>query len=70
MYVCICNALTEKEIEAAIQDGARTPAGVHRRLGCKPQCGTCLGDIRLRLKTRCRAGETEPSPVCALAAGA
>jgi len=71
MYICLCNALTEKEVEAAILDGARTPADVYRSLGCEPQCGTCLRDIRHRLKNiRRRAVDPEPSPSCALTTGA
>ena len=45
MFVCICNALREKELAAAAGGGARTVADVFRRCGRRPQCGKCLPDI-------------------------
>ncbi|MEM8771453.1 MAG: (2Fe-2S)-binding protein [Pseudomonadota bacterium] len=44
MYVCICNALKDKQIAAA-SDNARTVAEVFKRCGRRPQCGKCLPDV-------------------------
>jgi len=44
MYICICNALRDKELSAA-SSGARTVADVFRRCGRRPQCGKCLTDV-------------------------
>jgi bacterioferritin-associated ferredoxin len=44
MYVCICNALKDKELASA-SEGARTVAEVFRRCGRRPQCGKCLPDV-------------------------
>jgi len=44
MYICICNALKEKELVAAAHD-ARTTAQVFRRCGRRPQCGKCLNEV-------------------------
>jgi len=44
MYICICNALKDKEIAAASCD-ARSVGDVFRRCGHKPQCGKCLPDV-------------------------
>lgn len=44
MYICICNALRDKELTAA-SNGARTVADVFRRCGRRPQCGKCLTDV-------------------------
>lgn len=46
MYVCICNALREREVGAAIRDGARTAGQVYLRLGCTPRCGKCVTVVR------------------------
>lgn len=46
MYVCICNALREREVGAAIRDGARTAGQVYRHLGCTPRCGKCVPTMR------------------------
>lgn len=45
MYVCICNALKEKQLAAAAGDDVRTVAEVFRRCGSRPQCGKCLPDV-------------------------
>ena len=46
MYVCICNALTDQAVKAAIDGGALSAACVYRHHGCKPQCGKCACDMR------------------------
>lgn len=46
VFVCSCNALTDKEVIAACRDNARSPAAVYRCLGCRPRCGTCLKTIQ------------------------
>ncbi|MHA7871461.1 MAG: (2Fe-2S)-binding protein [Hyphococcus sp.] len=45
MYICICNALRDKQLKAAAGDDARTVADVFRRCGTRPQCGKCLHDV-------------------------
>jgi len=44
MYVCICNALKDRQIEAAA-DGAKNVGEVFRRCAARPQCGKCLPDV-------------------------
>ena len=41
MYVCICNAVTDRTIRDAAASGARTFADVRRRTGCADCCGNC-----------------------------
>jgi len=41
MYVCICNAVTEKMIHEAAADGVRNLAELTRRTGCADNCGGC-----------------------------
>ena len=46
MYVCICNALREKELQAAAADPAvKGVSCVFKRCSTKPQCGRCLPDV-------------------------
>jgi len=48
MYVCICNALKDRQISAEIGSKAaavRSVGEVFRRCGARPQCGKCLPDI-------------------------
>lgn len=51
MYVCLCNGLTDRQIRAAAH-AACTPAGVHRLLGVRVQCGKCLPTMRDILRER------------------
>ncbi len=46
MYVCICHALNDKKVKAALSDGATTPAAVFRHHGCQVQCGKCVPTVR------------------------
>jgi bacterioferritin-associated ferredoxin len=43
MYVCICNALSERKIrESANQNGpVRAVGDIFRALGAEPECGKC-----------------------------
>lgn len=45
MYVCMCNALRDKELAAAAGADARNVADVFKRCGRRPQCGKCLPDV-------------------------
>jgi bacterioferritin-associated ferredoxin len=41
MYVCICNAVTERSIREAAVAGVRTLPELSRRTGCADCCGSC-----------------------------
>ena len=49
MYLCICRAIRERDVDAAVRAGARKPSDVFRACGKSPQCGTCACDIRERI---------------------
>jgi bacterioferritin-associated ferredoxin len=43
VYICICNALTDRDIhDATITGGARRPLEVFESCRCRVQCGTCV----------------------------
>lgn len=46
MYVCNCNGIREREVRAAIAQGASRPAEVFRAHGCQAQCAKCVCDMR------------------------
>jgi bacterioferritin-associated ferredoxin len=48
MYVCICRAVTEGEIKAALDEGIRTMRELRQGLGVASECGKC-GRCALRL---------------------
>ena len=41
MYVCVCNAVTERHIERAVSDGAKTLRDLRNTLGVAGECGRC-----------------------------
>ncbi len=41
MYVCICNAVTEKEIQVAINNGANSLEDLKQELQVGNSCGSC-----------------------------
>ena len=41
MYVCICNNVTERDIEQAVRGGARSVDCLVRELGVSSCCGQC-----------------------------
>ena len=42
MYVCVCNAVTDRQIAQALRSGARDLADVTQQLGVGSNCGSCL----------------------------
>ena len=61
MYVCICNGITERDIQKAAADGATTLQDLCRELGIASGCGKCASCAHecLRDATCARA----PAPV-------
>jgi bacterioferritin-associated ferredoxin len=45
MYVCNCNAITEREINRAIEMGCDTFARLRDELGVATCCGRCAPDV-------------------------
>lgn len=41
MYVCVCQAVTDRQIREAAQGGARTLKDLRRELGVTRDCGRC-----------------------------
>lgn len=46
MYLCICKALTDKQINQAVDLGARTFGDLSARFGIGTECGKCVDSIR------------------------
>ena len=51
MYVCLCNALKEKDIIDVMQAKGCDVENVHDALGCSVRCGCCLDYIETQLAT-------------------
>lgn len=50
MYVCICHAVTDRQIRACIEDGATSMRELRAELKVGTQCGKCACDVRALLK--------------------
>jgi len=68
MFVCLCNGFTEREAKTAAGGGCRSVSQVYGRLGCRPQCGRCVPEVRAILSAARAAGRTDLPP-CAYAGG-
>lgn len=43
MYVCVCSAVTERQVHEAVNAGAQTLGDLRRDLGVAVECGRCAG---------------------------
>ena len=44
MYICLCRAVTDKQIEQAVEDGARCMEDLQEQLEISTCCGSCAED--------------------------
>ena len=42
MYVCLCNAITDRDLADAASEGVSCAVEAYRRRGSTPDCGRCL----------------------------
>jgi bacterioferritin-associated ferredoxin len=42
LYICVCNAYTDRQILAALREGGDGVEDIYRRLGSPPNCRRCL----------------------------
>lgn len=63
MYVCVCNAVTERQVYNAIDTGVTTVKALSRQLGVGTQCGACVGCAKECLSKAQATKTTSPSNV-------
>jgi len=70
MYVCVCNAVTERHIAQAVEQGARRLRDLRDSLGVAAECGRCASCahscLRMTLgddSTRCAEGSSGGYPL-------
>ena len=62
MYVCICNAITEKQIRQAAENGASDLWDLQSKLGVASNCGSCkeaASDILREYRTSGRRADPQ-----------
>lgn len=42
MFVCICNSVSDKDLRASFDEGARSVSALQMKTGCGTCCGCCL----------------------------
>lgn len=52
MFVCVCHAITDREIDQAVDNGAVTLNHLKDELDVGTACGTCAEYIEQRLQER------------------
>ena len=57
MFVCVCHALSDKDIKTAEANGASSDQQIFDHFGVQVQCGTCVDSITGILKCSRRAQE-------------
>ena len=64
MYVCICNAVTDKDIRKAAKAGMTSLAALQEELGVAINCGSCADDASeiLREARKGKSALTNPQP--------
>jgi bacterioferritin-associated ferredoxin len=50
MYICICNAITDRQIVQAAEQGARSPEDLANGLGVGLGCGRCTSCAKTLLQ--------------------
>ncbi|MEW1750563.1 (2Fe-2S)-binding protein [Streptomyces angustmyceticus] len=58
--VCVCRAVSEAEILAAVKSGCRGLAAVREETGANTGCGDCAADIEELLDLVGRPGQAVP----------
>ena len=46
LYICLCHGITDSQIRACVQTGARTLSDLSAELGIATQCGCCADSAR------------------------
>lgn len=46
MYVCLCHGFTDRQVRAAVTEGAGNTSQVFRQFNAKPRCGKCVSMVR------------------------
>ena len=46
MYVCLCHGFTDRQVRAAVTEGAGSTTAVFQQFNAKPRCGKCVSTVR------------------------
>lgn len=66
MYVCICQAVTERQVREAVASGIESMRGLREQLGVASECGRCARCAHGILK-ECRGCPKQDNPALSCA---
>lgn len=66
MFICICNAITERQVQSAVAEGALTMSDLQGQLGVATCCGRCAETAAEYLPGGRYAGHVPAPEVAAL----
>jgi bacterioferritin-associated ferredoxin len=61
MYLCVCNAITDRDARAQARADCPTVAMIYRSLGVKPKCGKCVPLMRQLLRQAIETTQSQPA---------
>ena len=61
MYVCVCNRVTEQQLQEAVLQGASSLKALQKALNLGTNCGSCLPTAKYMLNSKL-ATLTEQNP--------
>ena len=63
MYVCVCNAVSERAIREAVEGGVRTYGELQAETGCGTCCGCCEPVATQLMEHYLRTGDGPAAPM-------
>jgi bacterioferritin-associated ferredoxin len=70
MILCICQAVTDREVDAAVRGGAQSVDAVGACCGAGTDCGACRDAIQERIEDSCARCPRRGSGSCRSGQGA
>jgi bacterioferritin-associated ferredoxin len=62
VYICICNALTDRKLKEAIASSeSQRPKEVYAACGCRAKCGKCVDLVKDLLRDHGRMQDAQPA---------
>jgi bacterioferritin-associated ferredoxin len=68
MYICICHAITEKDIDQAVCKGGQSLRDLRKELNLGTECGLCADAARQCLSSALKKKAAEGRKSCLIAA--
>ncbi|SMF28425.1 bacterioferritin-associated ferredoxin [Alteromonadaceae bacterium Bs31] len=62
MYICLCNAITDRQVEQAVNQGARQLKDLRSLLGVSKDCGRCTRCAKQCLKSSLEQQHEQQQP--------